>query len=121
VSAPVLLSQRLVALQQLQAAQNALRINPQSSEGLTGLAFAYGEGVKRGRRSAREGKRSLWHRTAPSLGRRWGTRITALALMNLLSKRENYGCLRADPEYQMIMAGVRQRWEAYKKEFDIAP
>ncbi len=30
------------------AAQNALRINPQSSEGLTALAFAYGEGGQEG-------------------------------------------------------------------------
>ena len=27
---------------------------------------------------------------------------------------------RGDPDYQTIMAGVRQRWEAYKKEFDPA-
>jgi hypothetical protein len=26
--------------------------------------------------------------------------------------------LRGDLEYQTIMAGVRQRWEAYKNEFD---
>ncbi|HWW15312.1 MAG TPA: protein kinase [Candidatus Dormibacteraeota bacterium] len=31
---------------------------------------------------------------------------------------KNYNSLRSDPEYQSIMAGVRQRWQAYKKEFD---
>jgi serine/threonine protein kinase len=34
---------------------------------------------------------------------------------------KNYDSLRADPEYQSIMAGVRERWETYKKEFDPAP
>jgi len=34
---------------------------------------------------------------------------------------KNYDSLRSDPEYQSIMAGVRQRWEAYKKEFDATP
>ncbi len=34
---------------------------------------------------------------------------------------KNYDSLRADPEYQSIMAGVRQRWQAYKNEFDPGP
>jgi serine/threonine-protein kinase len=34
---------------------------------------------------------------------------------------KNFDSLRSDPEYQSIMAGVRQRWEAYKKEFDPGP
>jgi len=33
---------------------------------------------------------------------------------------KNYDSLRSDPEYQSIMAGVRQRWEAYKKKFEPA-
>jgi len=33
---------------------------------------------------------------------------------------KNYDGLRADPEYQTIMAGVWQRWENYKNEFDVA-
>ena len=33
---------------------------------------------------------------------------------------KNYDSLRADPEYQAIMADVRQRWQAYKNEFDAA-
>jgi serine/threonine-protein kinase len=34
---------------------------------------------------------------------------------------KNFDSLRADPEYQKIMAEVRQRWETYKNEFDAAP
>ncbi len=34
---------------------------------------------------------------------------------------KNYDSLRSDPEYQVIMAEVRQRWQAYKNEFDAAP
>jgi eukaryotic-like serine/threonine-protein kinase len=34
---------------------------------------------------------------------------------------KNFDSLRADPEYQKIMAEVRQRWETYKNEFDPAP
>src|SRR5581483_4568279 len=30
---------------------------------------------------------------------------------------KNYDSLRSDPEYQKIMADVRQRWQAYKTEF----
>jgi hypothetical protein len=34
---------------------------------------------------------------------------------------KNFDSLRSDPEYQAIMAGVRRRWEVYKKEFDTEP
>jgi serine/threonine protein kinase/tetratricopeptide (TPR) repeat protein len=34
---------------------------------------------------------------------------------------KNYDGLRSDPEYQVIMTDVRQRWQAYKNEFDAAP
>ena len=34
---------------------------------------------------------------------------------------KNYDSLRSDPEYQSIMSGVRQRWQAYKNEFDPTP
>jgi hypothetical protein len=34
---------------------------------------------------------------------------------------KNYDSLHSGPEYQSIMAGVHQRWEAYMKEFDDAP
>ena len=46
----------------------------------------------------------------------------SLALGNVdypwFQKDKNYDSLRADPEYQAIMAEIRQRWEGYKKEFD---
>ena len=53
----------------------------------------------------------------------WLKRTVALGDVNYpwFERDENYDSLRADPEYQAIMAGVRQRWEAYKKEFDPAP
>lgn len=31
---------------------------------------------------------------------------------------KNYDSMRSDPEYQAIMAGIRERWQAYKNEFD---
>jgi serine/threonine protein kinase/Flp pilus assembly protein TadD len=53
----------------------------------------------------------------------WLQRAVALGDVNYpwFDRDKNYDSLRADPEYQRIMAGVRQRWEAYKKEFDVAP
>jgi TolB-like protein/tetratricopeptide (TPR) repeat protein len=53
----------------------------------------------------------------------WLQRAVALGDVNYrwFERDKNYASLRADPEYQTIMAGVRQRWEAYKKEFDVAP
>jgi serine/threonine protein kinase/Tfp pilus assembly protein PilF len=53
----------------------------------------------------------------------WLKRAVALGDVNYpwFERDKNYDSLRSDPEYQAIMAGVRQRWEAYKKEFDAAP
>jgi serine/threonine protein kinase/Flp pilus assembly protein TadD len=53
----------------------------------------------------------------------WLKRTVALGNVNYpyFERDKNYDSLRAYPEYQTIMAGVRQRWEAYKKEFDAAP
>jgi serine/threonine protein kinase len=53
----------------------------------------------------------------------WLKRTVALGDMNYpwFARDKNYDSLRSDPEYQSIMAGIRQRWEAYKKEFDPAP
>jgi eukaryotic-like serine/threonine-protein kinase len=50
----------------------------------------------------------------------WLKRTVALGDMNYpwFQRDKNYDSLRGDPEYQAIMADVRQRWEAYKKEFD---
>ena len=49
----------------------------------------------------------------------WLKRTVALGDMNYpwFERDKNYDSLRSDPEYQTIMAGVRQRWEGYKKEF----
>jgi serine/threonine protein kinase/tetratricopeptide (TPR) repeat protein len=53
----------------------------------------------------------------------WLKRTVALGDVNYpwFERDKNYDGLRADPEYQTIMAGVRQRWEAYKKEFNVVP
>ena len=53
----------------------------------------------------------------------WLKRAVVLGNVNYpwFEREKNFDGLRADPEYQAIMAGVRQRWEAYKKEFDAAP
>jgi len=53
----------------------------------------------------------------------WLNRTVALGDVNYpwFERDKNYDTLRGDPEYQTIMAEVRQRWEAYKKEFDVAP
>ena len=53
----------------------------------------------------------------------WLKRTVALGDVNYpwFERDKNYDSLRSDPEYQSIMAGVRQRWEAYKKEFDASP
>jgi tetratricopeptide (TPR) repeat protein len=50
----------------------------------------------------------------------WLRRTVALGDVNYpwFQKDKNFDKLRSDPEYQTIMAGVRQRWEAYKNEFD---
>jgi len=53
----------------------------------------------------------------------WLKRTVELGDVNYpwFERDKNYDSLRADPEYQSIMAGVRQRWQAYKNEFDPAP
>jgi eukaryotic-like serine/threonine-protein kinase len=52
----------------------------------------------------------------------WLRRTVALGNVNYpwFQRDKNFDSLRADPEYQSIMDSVRQRWEAYKKEFDPA-
>jgi tetratricopeptide (TPR) repeat protein len=53
----------------------------------------------------------------------WLKRTVELGDVNYpwFERDKNYDSLRADPEYQSIMAGVRQRWQAYKNEFDPTP
>jgi tetratricopeptide (TPR) repeat protein len=53
----------------------------------------------------------------------WLNRTVALGNVNYpwFERDKNFDGLRSDPEYQSVMAGVRQRWEAYKKEFGPAP
>ncbi len=50
----------------------------------------------------------------------WFKRTVALGDTNYpwFERDKNYDSLRRDPEYQSVMAGVRERWEGYKKEFD---
>jgi serine/threonine protein kinase/tetratricopeptide (TPR) repeat protein len=50
----------------------------------------------------------------------WLKRSVALGNVNYpwFQKDKNYDGLRADPEYQAIMAEVKKRWEVYKNEFD---
>jgi eukaryotic-like serine/threonine-protein kinase len=50
----------------------------------------------------------------------WLRRTVALGDTNYpwFQRDKNFDSLRADPEYQAIMADVRKRWEAYKNEFD---
>jgi tetratricopeptide (TPR) repeat protein len=53
----------------------------------------------------------------------WLKRTVALGDVNYpwFERDKNYDSLRSDPEYRSIMAGIRQRWQAYKNEFDPAP
>jgi eukaryotic-like serine/threonine-protein kinase len=50
----------------------------------------------------------------------WLKRTVALGDVNYpwFERDKNFDGLRKDPEYQAIMAGVKQRWEEYKREFD---
>lgn len=50
----------------------------------------------------------------------WLKRSAELGDVNYpwFERDKNYDSLRTDPEYQAILAGIRQRWEAYKNEFD---
>ena len=52
----------------------------------------------------------------------WLKRTVALGDVNYpwFARDRNYESLRADPQYQAIMEIVRQRWLAYKSEFDAA-
>jgi serine/threonine protein kinase/Flp pilus assembly protein TadD len=52
----------------------------------------------------------------------WLKRTVAQGDLNYpwFERDKNYDSLRSDPEYQAIMADVRQRWQAYKNEFDAA-
>jgi eukaryotic-like serine/threonine-protein kinase len=52
----------------------------------------------------------------------WLRRTVALGNMNYpwFQRDKNYDSLRADPEYQAIMAEVKKRWEAYRNEFDMS-
>ena len=53
----------------------------------------------------------------------WMKRTVELGDVNYpwFERDKNYDSLRSDAEYQAIMVGVRQRWQGYKKEFDVAP
>jgi serine/threonine protein kinase/TolB-like protein/tetratricopeptide (TPR) repeat protein len=50
----------------------------------------------------------------------WLKRTVALGNMNYpwFQRDKNWDKLRSDAEYQSIMAGIRERWQAYKNEFD---
>jgi tetratricopeptide (TPR) repeat protein len=50
----------------------------------------------------------------------WLKRTAALGDVNYpwFERDKNYDSLRNDPEYQSIMAGIHERWQAYKNEFD---
>ncbi len=52
----------------------------------------------------------------------WLKRTVALGDLNYpwFARDKNYDSLRGDAEYQSIMDGVRQRWQAHKDEFDPA-
>ncbi|HZQ20823.1 MAG TPA: protein kinase [Terriglobales bacterium] len=52
----------------------------------------------------------------------WLKRTAELGDVNYpwFERDKNYDSLRSDPEYQSIMAGIRDRWQAYKTEFDPA-
>ena len=52
----------------------------------------------------------------------WLQRTVSLGDMNYpwFQRDKNFDSLRADADYQAIMANVRQRWEAYEKEFEVA-
>jgi len=50
----------------------------------------------------------------------WLSRTAALGDVNYpwFERDKNYNSLRSDPEYQTIMGGIHQQWQAYKTEFD---
>jgi serine/threonine protein kinase/tetratricopeptide (TPR) repeat protein len=51
---------------------------------------------------------------------KWLRRAVELGDVNYpwFQRDKTYDGLRSDPEYQAIMTGVRQRWEAYQREFE---
>ena len=51
---------------------------------------------------------------------RWLRRAVELGDVNYpwFQRDKTYDGLRSDPEYQVVMAGVRQKWEAYRNEFE---
>jgi eukaryotic-like serine/threonine-protein kinase len=53
----------------------------------------------------------------------WLKRTAELGDVNYpwFERDKNYDSLRPDREYQIVMEGIRQRWQAYKSEFDAAP
>ena len=53
----------------------------------------------------------------------WLQRAVELGDVNYpwFERDKNYESLHSDPEYQTILTGVRQRWQAYKNEFDATP
>lgn len=53
----------------------------------------------------------------------WLKRTAELGDVNYpwFERDKNYESLHSDPDYQTILTGVRQRWEAYKNEFDATP
>jgi tetratricopeptide (TPR) repeat protein len=50
----------------------------------------------------------------------WLKRTVELGDVNYpwFERDKNYDSLRHDPEYKTMMAGIHQRWQAYKNEFD---
>jgi serine/threonine protein kinase/tetratricopeptide (TPR) repeat protein len=64
------------------------------------------------------GMHALLGEREPAL--QWLKRTVSLGDVNYpwFEHDKNYDSLRSDPEYQSIMAGVRERWQAYKNEFD---
>ncbi len=50
----------------------------------------------------------------------WLKRAGALGDVNYpwFERDKNFASLRSDAEYQTVMAGVRERWQSYKNEFD---
>jgi len=50
----------------------------------------------------------------------WLRRAVVLGDVNYpwFDRDKNFDSIRGDAEYQSVMAGIRQKWEGYKKEFD---
>jgi hypothetical protein len=50
-----------------------------------------------------------------------GQSLSGMCTIPRFDRDKSFDTPASDPEYQSIMAGVHQRWKAYKKEFDDAP